>query len=56
MNNFVKYRHHVLAKNSDAYSLLIAAEKLQGKERQLAFARLDKHLSEVARRAEDLLK
>lgn len=56
MNNFVKYKHHVLAKNSDAYSLLIAAEKLAGKERQLAFAKLDKHLAEVNRRYEELVK
>lgn len=56
MNNFVKYKHHVLAKNSEAYTLLIAAEKLQGKERQLAFAKLDKHMAEVNRRYEELIK
>jgi hypothetical protein len=56
MNNFVKYKHHVLAKNSEAYSLLIAAEKLTGKERELALRKLDKHLQDVDRRYQELLK
>lgn len=56
MNNFVKYKTHVLAKNSDAYSLLIAAEKLAGKEREQALKKLDAHLKEVSRRYEELIK
>jgi hypothetical protein len=56
MNNFVKYRHHVLAKNSEAFSLLSAAEKLTGKERELALRKLDAHLREVDRRYQELVK
>lgn len=56
MNNFVKYKHHVLAKNSDAYSMLSAANKLQGREREVALKKLDQHLRDVDRRAEELLK
>ena len=56
MNNFVKYKHHVLAKNSDAYSMLIAANKLAGKDRELALKKLDKHLQDVDRRYKELIK
>ena len=56
MNNYVKYKHHVLAKNSDAASMLSAANKLQGKERDLAIRKLDLHLKEVERRAQELIK
>ena len=56
MNNYVKYKHHVLAKNSDAASMLSAANKLQGKEREAALRKLDLHLKAVERRAQELLK
>lgn len=56
MNNFVKYKHHVLGKNSDAYSMLIAANKLVGREREQALKKLDAHLKDVDRRAEELVK
>lgn len=56
MNNFVKYKSHVLAKNSEAYSILSQAEKLTGKDRELALRKLDQHLRDVDRRAQELLK
>lgn len=56
MNNFVKYKKHVLAKNSDAYQLLQTANKLVGKDRELALKKLDKHLQDVDRRYQELLK
>ena len=56
MNNFVKYKHHVLAKNSDAASMLSAANKLQGAERTAALKKLDLHLKAVERRAQELIK
>jgi hypothetical protein len=56
MNNFVRYKNHVLAKNSEAFSLLSAAEKLTGKERELALRKLDQHLRDVDRRYQELVK
>ena len=56
MQNYVTYKHHVLAKNSDAASMLSAANKASGKEREQLLKKLDQHLREVARRYEDLLK
>ena len=56
MNNYVKYKHHVLAKNSDAHSMLVAANKLTSTERTAALRKLDLHLKEVDRRAKELLK
>lgn len=56
MNNYIKYKNHVLAKNSDAFSMLSAANKLQGKEREQMLKKLDRHLQEVDRRAEELTK
>ena len=56
MNNFVKYKQHVLAKNSDAYQMLTAANKLQGKEREQLLKKLDQHLRDVDRRYQELLK
>jgi hypothetical protein len=56
MNNFVKYKTHVLAKNSDAFSMLSAANKLQGREREQLLKKLDQHLRDVDRRAQELLK
>ena len=56
MNNFVKYKQHVLAKNSEAFSMFNAAEKLSGKDRELALRKLDQHLKDVERRYQELLK
>jgi hypothetical protein len=56
MNNFVKYKHHVLAKNSEAYSLLSAADKAKPEERKLLLKKLDQHLREVDRRYQELIK
>lgn len=56
MQNYVNYRQHVLAKNSDAFSMLSAANKLTGKERELALRKLDQHLKDVERRYQELLK
>lgn len=56
MNNYTTYKHHVLAKNSDAYSMLIAANKLQGRDRELALKKLDAHLKDVDRRYQELIK
>lgn len=56
MNNFVKYKQHVLAKNSDAYQMLTAANKLSGTEREQALRKLDQHLKEVDRRYRELVK
>ena len=56
MNNFVTYKTRVLAKNSDAYSMLVAANKLEGKLRDAALKKLDKHLQDVDRRYEELIK
>ena len=56
MNNFVTYKTRVLAKNSDAYSMLVAANKLEGKLRDAALKKLDQHLRDVDRRYEELTK
>ena len=56
MNNYVKYKDHLLAKNSDAHLMLSAANKLTGTERMAALRKLDLHLKEVERRAQELLK
>ena len=56
MNNFVKYKQHVLAKNSEAYSLLSVANKLTGTEREVALKKLDQHLRDVDRRYKELVK
>jgi hypothetical protein len=53
MNNFVKYRTHVLAKNSEAYSLLLAYQKSGDPKDQ---RKLDAHLKDVDRRAQELVK
>lgn len=53
MNNFVKYKNHVLAKNSEAYSLLLAYQKSGDSKDQ---RKLEAHLKDVDRRAEELLK
>jgi len=53
MNNFVKYKNHVLAKNSEAYSLLLTYQKSgDNKDR----AKLDAHLRDVDRRAKELVE
>jgi hypothetical protein len=53
MNNFVKYKNHVLAKNSEAYSLLLAYQKSGDNADQ---RKLDQHLRDVDRRAQELVK
>ena len=56
MQNYVSYKHHLLAKNSDAASMLSAANKLQGREREQLLKKLDQHLRDVDRRYQELLK
>ena len=56
MNNYTTYKHHVLAKNSDASLMLSAANKLSGKEREQLLKKLDAHLRDVDRRYQELLK
>lgn len=56
MQNYVSYKNHLLAKNSDAYSMLSAANKLTGTERTAVLRKLDLHLKEVDRRAKELVK
>ena len=53
MNNFVKYKTHVLAKNSTAYELWQTYQKSHDRRDQ---AKLDQHLKDVERRAQELLK
>jgi hypothetical protein len=56
MQNYVRYKQHLLAKNSDAALMLSAANKLTGKEREQQLKKLDAHLRDVDRRAEELKK
>jgi hypothetical protein len=56
MNNYTKYRHHVLAKNSEAFSLLSAAERAKPEERKLLLKKLDQHLKLVEKQAQELLE
>lgn len=56
MGNFVKYRHHVLAKNSEAYSLLSVAERTHGEERKQLLKKLDQHLKLVDQQHKQLLE
>jgi hypothetical protein len=56
MNNFVRYKNHVLAKNSEAYSIWSAADKAKPEERKLLLKKLDQHLKEVERRYQELTK
>jgi hypothetical protein len=56
MNNFVKYKHHLLAKNSEAYSLLSAAERARPEDRKQLLRKLDQHLKEVDRQARELVE
>jgi hypothetical protein len=56
MNNFVKYKQHVLAKNSEAFSIWNAAERAQGEERKQLLRKLDQHLKDVERRYQELTK
>jgi hypothetical protein len=56
MQNYIKYKNHLLAKNSDASLMLSAANKLVGKDREVMLKKLDAHLRDVDRRAEELKK
>ena len=56
MNNFVKYKQHLLAKNSEAYSILSAADKAKPEERKVLLRKLDQHLKLVNKQAQDLLE
>lgn len=56
MNNFVKYKHHVLAKNSEAFSMLNAADKAKPEERKALLRKLDQHLKLLDKQAQDLLE
>lgn len=56
MGDFVKYKHHLLAKNSDAYSMYTAAERAKPEERKALLKKLDQHLKDVERRYQELIK
>lgn len=56
MSNYTPYKNHLLAKNSDAYQMLTAANKLSGKEREQLLKKLDQHLKDVERRYQELHK
>jgi hypothetical protein len=56
MNNFVKYKNHVLAKNSDAFSMLSAAERAKPEERKLLLRKLDQHLKLLDQQSKQLLE
>jgi hypothetical protein len=56
MNNFVKYKQHVLAKNSEAFSMLNAAERAQGEERKQLLRKLDQHLKLLDQQHRQLLE
>jgi hypothetical protein len=56
MNNFVKYKHHVLAKNSEAFSIWNAAERAQGEERKQLLRKLDQHLKLLDQQHRQLLE
>ena len=56
MNNFVKYRNHVLAKNSEAFSILSAAERAKPEERKLLLRKLDQHLKLLDQQHKQLLE
>jgi hypothetical protein len=56
MNNFVKYKQHVLAKNSEAFSMFNAAERAQGEERKQLLRKLDQHLKLLDQQHRQLLE
>jgi hypothetical protein len=56
MNNFVKYKQHVLAKNSEAFSMLSAADRAKPEERKLLLRKLDQHLKLIDQQAQQLLE
>jgi hypothetical protein len=56
MNNFVKYKQHVLAKNSEAFSIWNAAERAQGDERKQLLRKLDQHLKLLDQQHKQLLE
>jgi len=56
MNNFVKYKQHVLAKNSEAYSIWVAADKSKPEERKLLLRKLDQHLKLLDQQHKQLLE
>lgn len=56
MTNYIPYKNHLLAKNSDAYQMLQLANKHVGTERNQLLRKLDLHLKEVERRYQELLK
>jgi hypothetical protein len=53
MNNFVKYKNHVLAKNSEAYSLLLAYQKSGDSKDQ---RKLEQHLKLLDQQHKQLLE
>lgn len=56
MQNYISYKQHLLAKNSDAHLIWSQANKLQGKEREQMLKKLDQHLRDVDRRYQELHK
>jgi hypothetical protein len=53
MNNFVKYKTHVLARNSTAYELWQTYQKTHDRRDQ---QKLDQHLKLVEKQAQQLLE
>jgi hypothetical protein len=56
MSNYVTYKKHLLAKNSEAYSILSQADKSKPEERKVLLKKLDKHLQDVDKRDKELLE
>jgi hypothetical protein len=56
MNNFVRYKQHVLAKNSEAFSIWNAAERAKPEERKQLLKKLDRHLKLVDQQHKQLLE
>lgn len=53
MGNFVKYRNHVLAKNSEAYQLWQTYQRTHNRQDQ---NKLDQHLKLVEQQARELVE
>ena len=56
MQNFTNYKSWVLHRNSDAFSILSAANKSNGQQREALLKQLDQHLQQVAQNHKQLLE